>query len=570
MPQSLAISNTPSSSSIKRQRSQELPVSGSRPPSSGQTPPNAAIAEGDLSGRGMSVKIPPYLDKNRAKISAAFQDLEWKQRFRLQHAFHHPESPFRVDRSHTVISRNRYGNVQPWDSARVKLKKPIGGSDYVNASPIKLTSHGSKPKQRSVVAPTSSADQIATDSEIEYRYVATQGPKEGQFSHFWHMVMQESDEVGVVIMLTQLYEGNKEKCAQYFPADMDNPTIVLPAHEEENEDEGDLTDDGDPFLDSPKSSADTDSLGTDTESDTPHSEQAATDGVQRQCGTVSLLSLTYDASTGCEVRILELKIEDEIKLIHHYLFNHWPDFGKPEAEDRRALIELTKVSKAVAGDSPRIVHCSAGVGRTGTWIAMDYLLSELEAERLVEAPSYMSLSKATSSTSVNRSGTWGKSGPPKPSTPETREEDDLIWETVNSLREQRMMMVMNELQFSFLYEVLRDAFMDKYAQKETGPVVKDVQEPSPKVARKESSQRGMYESVQNEEAEEDEDAMDDAASNSEAETEIMEKDKGEQADSSGKAAEPEVEDSYAVVAPAAIREGQMKQEQNEVRDHEVK
>ncbi|KIV78417.1 hypothetical protein PV11_10136 [Exophiala sideris] len=551
MPRSLAISSTPSSSSIKRQRSQDLPVSRSGPVSSGQASQRAATGDGDGLGRQISVKIPSYLDKNRAKISAAFQDLEWKQRFRLQHAFNNPESPFRVDRSHTVISRNRYGNVQPWDSARVKLKKPIGGSDYVNASPIKLASHGVKPKTRSFVTPTSSADQLSTISDIEYRYVATQGPKEGQFSHFWHMVMQESGEVGVVIMLTQLYEGNKEKCAQYFPADMDNPTIILSAHEEENEDEGDLTDD-------------------DTESDTPQFEKATTVGVQRQCGTVSLLSLTYDASTGCEVRILELKIEDETKLIHHYLFNHWPDFGKPEAEDRRALIELTKVSKTVAGDSPRIVHCSAGVGRTGTWIAMDYLLSELEGERLVEPPSYLSMSKSPSSTSVNTNGTWGKSGPQKPSTPETREEDDLIWETVNSLREQRMMMVMNELQFSFLYEVVRDAFMDKYAQKETGPVVKDVQEPSPKVARKESPLREMHESSQSEEAKEDEDAMSDAASNSEAETEIMEREKDETADSSGAAVEPEIEDPYAAVAPAAIREGQTKQEQNEVRDHEVK
>ena len=154
---------------------------------------------------------------------------------------------------------------------------------------------------------------------------------------------------------------------------------------------------------------------------------------------------------------------------------------------------------------------------------MDYLLSELEAERLVEAPSYMSLPKSASSTLGNTNGTWGKSGPAKPSTPETREDDDLIWETVNSLREQRMMMVMNELQFSFLYEVLKDAFMDKYAQKETGPVVKDVQEPNPKVARKEASLRAMYESSQSDEAKEDEDAMDDAASSSEAETEIMEK-----------------------------------------------
>lgn len=452
----------------------------------------------------------------------------------------------------------------------MKLKKPIGGSDYVNASPIKLTSRAVKPKPRSLGAPATSSDQAQQSaiSEIEYRYIATQGPKEGQFSHFWHMVMQETTgEVGVIIMLTRLYEGNKEKCAQYYPADMNNPTIILAAHEEENEDEGDLADDGDPFLDSPTTSADTDSVGTDTESDRPQSDKATTDEVHRQCGTVTLLSLTYDASTGCEVRKLNLEIDGETKVICHYLFNHWPDFGKPEAEDRRALVELTKVSKAVAGDSPRIVHCSAGVGRTGTWIALDYLLQELEAGRLVEAPSYMTLPK---SSSVNTNGTWGKSGASKPSTPETREEDDLIWETVNSLREQRMMMVMNELQYSFLYEVLKDAFIDKYAQKEIGPVVTDVQEPSPKVARKESAFGGMYEDSQSEEAQKDEETMSDAASESEAETEIMEKEKAETGASSEAAADDaKIDDPYAAVAPEAIREGQTKEEQNEVREHEV-
>ncbi|KAK5195052.1 tyrosine protein phosphatase 1 [Exophiala xenobiotica] len=571
MPQSLTI-GTPPSFSIKRQRSQELPINVSRPPTSGQASANGSTVGSDGSARQPSVKVPAYLDKDRAKISAAFVDIGWKERYRLQDGFQNPESsPFRIDRSQTVISRNRYGNVQPWDSSRVKLKKPIGGSDYVNASPIKLTGRSVKERLHSGTS-TPRADDRSSQAETHenfYRYIATQGPKEGQFSHFWHMVLQETPgETGVIVMLTQLYEGTKEKCAQYFPLNMENPTIVLPAHEDGNEDVvGGTADDGDPFLDSPTMSADTDSVGTDPESvdSEPEKENAYPES---HCGTVTLLSLTYEARIGCEVRKLSLTIENESKVIYHYLYNGWPDFGKPEAEDRKALMELTKVSKTVAGDSPRIVHCSAGVGRTGTWIALDFLLQELESGRLVETSSdYVTAKPRT----PGSNGTWGRSGPPKPTTPEFKEEVDLIWETVNSLREQRMMMVMNELQFSFLYEVVKDAFIQKYAEKETGPVVVDVQEPSPKVARKKSPFGGMFEGTKVGSVTGTEETVSESESHSEAETEIMEKDRsGMAVDVEGAAGtDGEVEDPYASVAPETIRDGQRKEEQNEVRDHEA-
>lgn len=493
------------------------------------------------------------------EISAAFHDLEWKQRFRLQHGLQNPEtSPFRVDRSQIITNRNRYGNVQPWDLSRVKLKKPIGGSDYVNASPIKLKSRRMNSNPRSDTSTPASGDQSSKPegSRIESKYIASQGPKEGQFSHFWHMVMQETTgDVGVIVMLTQHYEGNKEKCAQYYPSDMSNPTIILPAHEDEDEDGSTETeDDGDPFLDSAGMSADTDGLGIDSEADPEQptedeGEAKCSTEEQGQSGSVALLSFNYDANIGCEVRKLRLTIGEESKLIYHYFFSAWADFQKPEAEDRMALIELAKVSKSVAGDSPRIVHCSAGVGRTGTWIALDFLLQELEAGRLLDPPQ----PPDTPTPTANSNDTWGKSGPPKASTPDPKEDDDLIQETVNTLREQRMMMVMNELQYSFLYDVLKDAFIEKYAEKETGPIVIEVQEPSPKVARKRSPFGGMFRGSRLGKVKGDEDIVSEGGIESEAETEIMDK-SGVDVDEVGAT----VEDPYVAVAPETIREGQRK------------
>lgn len=395
--------------------------------------------------------------------------------------------------------------------------------------------------------------------------------------------MQETTgDVGVIIMLTRLYEGHREKCSQYFPSDMDNPTLVLPAHEGGGEDEGtEEEDNGDPFLDSPTTSADADSLGAGSEPDQPvpptegTDEAQASSETQSQPGSVTLLSLHYDSTLACEVRKLRLTIDDETKEIFHYLFNGWPDYGKPEAEDRLALLELTKVSKSVAGDSPRVVHCSAGVGRTGTWIALDFLLQELDAGRMVYSAQHSNASTPTSTPS-NASGTWGRSGPSKVTTPDSKDEDDLVWETVNTLREQRMMMVMNELQYSFLYEVLKDAFIEKYAEKETGPIVVEAQEPSPKVARKKSPFGGMFQESQAGTVRAEEGTVSEVEMESEAETEIIDKvgmdvDDALDPSSGDQENDENVEnDPYAAVGPENFQRGKKQDEQDEVHDYEVK
>jgi len=466
----------------------------------------------------------------------------------------------------TIINRNRYGNVQPWSQSRIKLKTPIGGSDYVNASPIRLRSRSRQARSRRNTTTAEDASRIVSSLTLnEVKYIATQGPKDGQYAHFWHMVMQESvGDVGVVIMLTQLYEGNKEKCAQYFPADTTNSTIEFPLDEEKS---SKIQDDGDPFLDPCSASADTDIVNTDTENGSDTSENATSTEAtsssgepqqeQVQLGKVTLLEISRDNSIGCDVRRLRLEIDDQGKEIVHYLYNGWPDFGKPEAEDRKALLELTQKTRIVAGRSPRIVHCSAGVGRTGTFIALDFLLGELEEGRLLPRPKTEAKQVATPEN--RKTETWGKSGPTRQATPEADEklDGDLIFDTVNALREQRMMMVMNEIQLSFLYEVMKEAFMDKYQEKEVGPVVSSAGEEElvPKKMPKIEGDGDMFESTKVGKVNGEEDTV----SESEAETEIAQEE-----DTTGL-------DPYDAVAPKTIREGMSKDEEkeNQVEGHEV-
>lgn len=383
------------------------------------------------------------------------------------------------------------------------------------------------------------------------------------------MVMQETPgDIGAIIMLTKLFDGDREKCSPYFPVDSEHPTIILPTDEGDiKEDSDEDPDDGDPFLDSPPLSADTDSPQVDSETNQDSPEPGESSEEFTGAGSVTLLSSSYDPRLKSEVRKLRLTIGSESKEIYHYLYHGWPDFGKPEADDRLALLELMKVSRNVANGAPRVVHCSAGVGRTGTWIALDYLLQELEAGRLAEAsPLQANADIATKSKASTPHKTWGRSGLSKPSTPDPPEEEDIIFETVNSLRDQRMMMVMNIIQYSFLYEVVRDAFIEKYAEKETGPIIIEVQEPSPKVARKKSPFGGMFGAAHEGKPHDEDDVV------SEAETEIMEREKLATTASSDMATPVfgDMDDPYSAVAPDTIRHEMNMERPDAVHDHETK
>lgn len=205
------------------------------------------------------------------------------------------------------------------------------------------------------------------------------------------MVFHETGEVAVVVMLTQTMEAGREKCSQYFPLEIENPTMYL------------RQDNSNPHIES---------------------EQQELEGGD-VLGHITLLESTWDPECRSEIRQLQLTLGSDSKTVWHFLFAGWADYSKPVGEDRDALLHLIKLSasKASSPQNPRIVHCSAGVGRTGTFIALDHLLQELESGQLLKV---------------------------------TDEDTDPVFETVNLMREQRMMMVYNEMQLIFIYEVLRE------------------------------------------------------------------------------------------------------------------
>src|SRR5436305_4070175 len=94
--------------------------------------------------------------------------------------------------------------------------------------------------------------------------------------------------------------------------------------------------------------------------------------------------MRHDDAARTTVRKLRMAVGDATKIVWHLQFTGWPDFMVPTGPDKAALLELIALSNALhtAPESPRIVHCSAGVGRTGSFITLDHLLAAIEADAI--------------------------------------------------------------------------------------------------------------------------------------------------------------------------------------------
>ncbi|CAD0082733.1 unnamed protein product [Aureobasidium vineae] len=346
----------------------------------------------------MPSSLPQFLRQDRSALVNKFHYIENLQRDRLTEQFENPEKESewtRLTGDH-IASRNRYINVEPFANNRVKLNVREGFNDYINASPI-------------ILGPR--------------RYIATQGPKNTSTSQFYRMLAQEATDKNpsVVVMLTQTHEAGREKCFKYFPDGQDTPLELHP----------------DPDLN---------------------------DGFE---GRVELLAAEEDPACRCTTRHLRLRYKTPTeegqddqwheKEVYHLLFAGWPDFSVPEGENRKAMLNLIEKSatfnlppgvprgtfpldtaqkpSSQYTPSPRIIHCSAGVGRSGTFIALDFLLAHLEHGNLDSVP----------------------------------DDIDPILDTVNAMRTQRMMMVQSEAQFLFLYDVMRVAWLEHHDTTGTVP-----------------------------------------------------------------------------------------------------
>ncbi|XP_011343564.1 tyrosine-protein phosphatase non-receptor type 5 isoform X3 [Ooceraea biroi] len=184
--------------------------------------------------------------------------------------------------------------------------------------------------QSRVILPGSPSDPLAGYINANYirgydgedaRYIATQGPLAHTIVDFWRMIWAE--RVPVVVMITRLHEASKAKCEAYFPFDVNS---------------------------------------------------------RIQAGSFTVIVNCIDTRDGYVIRTMEIRHEGERRYLQHYWYDSWPDHAVPQSAD--ALVSMAAEVNSLPG--PVVVHCSAGIGRTGCFIALAIGMIQLVREGNVD------------------------------------------------------------------------------------------------------------------------------------------------------------------------------------------
>ncbi|XP_033646232.1 tyrosine-protein phosphatase non-receptor type 5-like isoform X3 [Asterias rubens] len=156
-------------------------------------------------------------------------------------------------------------------------------------------------------------------------FIATQGPMVHTFTDFWRMAW--FSEAPIIVMVTKLKERNKNKCDKYWPPQ------------------------------------------------------------QGIYGDIEVNVLEVNRNDDYILRILNLKYLEESRQMLHYWYTSWPDNKAPE--NPLTLLEMIKEVQISRADNslpkgPVVVHCSAGLGRTGCYIGISVGMRQLEEEKMVD------------------------------------------------------------------------------------------------------------------------------------------------------------------------------------------
>ena len=200
-------------------------------------------------------------------------------------------------------------------------------------------------------------------------FIATQGPKPNTIEDFWTMIEQYN--CNIIIMLCKIKELGAEKCALYWDAKTEKFFIELLSEEEKKFDETII--------------------------------------IERKIKLINNLNKN-------EKTIIQL----------HYM--GWPDYGVPNIQITfNAFLFIIGEIDKLKGNGSGVIHCSAGVGRTGTFISMYFLYKEIMAQ-----------------ISDNNLKTIHFS----------------VFNMVRKLKEMRLYMVQNSEQYKFIYDFINYLLME--------------------------------------------------------------------------------------------------------------
>lgn len=199
------------------------------------------------------------------------------------------------------------------------------------------------------------------DAEVEeglgLRWIACQGPLQETANHFWTMVWE--NQVSVICMLTKLFE-RRPKCYKYWPDELE------------------------------------------------------------MYGDITVQIVSVEAGEGYIIRSFHVtRTGQATRLVHHCQFEAWPDHGVPDQPtDFLRFFDKVQELKSHTNSTtaPLLLHCSAGIGRTGVFILTELGIATLQRGHHVDMPDFTKM-----------------------------------------LRNQRMGLVQTEAQYDFVHTVLSDA-----------------------------------------------------------------------------------------------------------------
>ncbi|CAH1787206.1 unnamed protein product [Owenia fusiformis] len=159
-------------------------------------------------------------------------------------------------------------------------------------------------------------------------YIATQGVLPNTIVDFWNMIWQQ--DAPIIVSITKLQEKNKVKCENYIP----NKTETY--------------------------------------------------------GNITVTVESLREKEGYQIRQITLQCKDVSKSCLHFWYTAWPDHKTPETAKQLLNlvqeVELRRLERLEDGmkPGPVVVHCSAGIGRTGCFIATSIGMTQLQQEYMVD------------------------------------------------------------------------------------------------------------------------------------------------------------------------------------------
>ncbi|XP_057179451.1 receptor-type tyrosine-protein phosphatase beta-like [Triplophysa rosa] len=273
---------------------------GNRKAQSTNPVPKRIRADTEVASSVRAANFENHLTKLQADssyfLSEEFEDLKDVGRSQTQNSARLPGNR----------SKNRYNNILPYDSTRVRLSCLNGEpcSDFINANYMPA-------------------------NNFIWEYIATQGPLPGTKDDFWRMVWEQNAHS--IVMVTQCVERGMVKCDRYWPPDSE-PLCY---------------------------------------------------------GDVVVQMISEKILPEWTIRDFKILCEGQLRyprMVRQFHYTIWPDHGVPETT--LSLVQFVRTVRVYINRTTRtgvsVVHCSAGVGRTGTFIVLDRVLQQLDSNCTVD------------------------------------------------------------------------------------------------------------------------------------------------------------------------------------------